>query len=88
MASSSNHGYSFTKDSFSTSRSNSSSSSSSSDNGMHEMFENMDRHKQCAFATIVVATNSSNMFNANELKEGVGHSMDSSVGVQNVLATM
>jgi hypothetical protein len=28
------------------------------------------------------------MFNANELKEGVGHSMDSSVGVQNVLATM
>jgi hypothetical protein len=28
------------------------------------------------------------MFNANELEEGVGHSMDSNVGVRNVLTTM
>jgi hypothetical protein len=28
------------------------------------------------------------MFNANELEEGVGHSMDSSVGVWDVLVTM
>jgi hypothetical protein len=28
------------------------------------------------------------MFNANELKEGDGHSMDLGVGVQNVFATM
>jgi hypothetical protein len=27
------------------------------------------------------------MFNGNELKDGAGHSMDSSVGVQNVFAT-
>ncbi len=39
MASFSNHGFSFTKDSFSTSGSNSSSFSSSSDNGMHEMLQ-------------------------------------------------
>jgi hypothetical protein len=28
------------------------------------------------------------MFNANELKEGVGHSMDSSVGVWDVFSTI
>jgi len=28
------------------------------------------------------------MFNANELKENIGHSMDSNVKVQDVLATM
>jgi hypothetical protein len=28
------------------------------------------------------------MFNANELEEGVGHSVDSNVGVWDVLATM
>jgi hypothetical protein len=55
---------------------------------MQEMFVNMDRHKQCAFATIVVVANSFNVFNANELEEGVGHSMDSSVGVWDVLVTM
>jgi hypothetical protein len=88
MASSSNRGFNSTGDSSSTSESNSPSSSSSSDNGMQEMFVNMDRHKQCAFATIVVVANSFNVFNANELEEGVGHSMDSSVGVWDVLVTM
>ncbi len=45
MASSSIHGSSSMKDNFRTSKSNSSSSSSSSDNGMHEMFANMDKQK-------------------------------------------
>jgi hypothetical protein len=48
----------------------------------------MDRQKQCAFVIVVVAANSSHMFNANELKEGSGHPMDSSVGVWDVFATM
>ncbi len=52
------------------------------------MFVDVDRQRQCAFTTIVVTANSSNMFNANELKEGVGHLVDSSVGVWDVLATM
>jgi hypothetical protein len=34
------------------------------------MFTNVDRQKQCAFVAIVVATNSFDMFNANELEEG------------------
>ncbi len=54
----------------------------------HEMFEDMDRLKYCAFVIAVVATNSFDMFNANELEEGVGHLMYSSVGVRNALATM
>jgi hypothetical protein len=45
MASSSNHGSSFTGDNFSIFRSNSSSFSSSSDNGMQEMFAYMDNKK-------------------------------------------
>ncbi len=52
------------------------------------MFEDMDRLKYCAFVIAVVATNSFDMFNANELEEGVGHLMYSSVGVRNALATM
>jgi hypothetical protein len=52
------------------------------------MFANVDRHKQCVFATTIVAANSSNMFNANELEKGAGHSMDSSVRVWDVFATM
>jgi len=41
-----------------------------------------------SFAVVVVVVNSFDMFNANELEEGVGHSMDSSVGVWDVFATM
>lgn len=52
------------------------------------MFEDVDRDKQCVFAVVVIATNSSDMFNANELKEGTCHLVDSSVGVWDVLATM
>ncbi len=48
----------------------------------------MDKRKQCAFAAIVITTNSSDMFNADELEEGVGHSLDSSVGVQDVFVIM
>jgi hypothetical protein len=48
------------------------------------MFVNMDRQRQCAFAAIVVDANSFDMFNANELKEGTSHSMDSNVRVWNV----
>jgi hypothetical protein len=43
MASSSNHGYSFMGDSSNISKSNSFNFSSSSDNGMKEMFANMDK---------------------------------------------
>ncbi len=45
------------------------------------MFKDVDRDKQCVFAVVVIATNSSDMFNANELKEGTCHLVDSSVGV-------
>jgi hypothetical protein len=44
----------------------------------------MDKQKQCAFVAIVIIANSFDMFNVNELEEGVGHSMDSSVGVWDV----
>jgi hypothetical protein len=81
MVSSSSHGCSFTRDSFSILESISSHSSSSSDDKMiPEMFVNMDRHRRCAFAYAIVA-NSSNMFNANELKEDTCHSLDLAVGV-------
>jgi hypothetical protein len=87
MVFSSSHGSSFTRDSFSISKSISSNSSSSSDDEMkHEMFVNMDRHRQWAFAYAIVA-NSSNMLNANELKEGTCHSLDLGVGVWDVLVT-
>jgi hypothetical protein len=88
MASFSNHGFSSIGDSSNTFDSNSFSFSSSNDDGMYEMFTNMDIQKQCAFVTIVVVANSCDMFNANELEDGASHSMDSSVGVQNVFATM
>ncbi len=52
------------------------------------MFVDVDRPIQCAFTTIVVVANSSNMFNANELEEGACHLVDSSVGVWDVLTTM
>jgi hypothetical protein len=81
MTSSSNHGSSSTRNSFSTFGSNSFGFSSSSDDGMQEMFVDMDKQKQCAFATAVIVANSFDMFNANELEEGVGHFVDSSVGV-------
>ncbi len=48
----------------------------------------MDRQRQCAFVVTIVVANSSNMFNANELKDDIGHSMDSNVGVQDVFAIM
>ncbi len=40
------------------------------------------------FTVVVVATDSSNMFNANELKKCIGQLVDSSVGVWDVLAMM
>ncbi len=48
----------------------------------------MDIHKQCAFVTTFVDANSFNMFNANQLEEGVGHSMDSCVAIWDVFGTM
>ncbi len=88
MVSSSSHGSSFTRDSFNISESiNLNSSSSSDDKMIHEMFVNMDKQRQCVFAYAIVA-NSSNMFNANELKEGSYHSLDSSAGVWDVPTTM
>ncbi len=48
----------------------------------------MDRQRQCAFVTTIVVANSSDMFNANELKDSIGHSMDSNVGVQDVFVIM
>ncbi|CAK9213781.1 unnamed protein product [Sphagnum troendelagicum] len=48
----------------------------------------MDRQRKCAFACAIIGANSFHMFNTNELKEGVGQSMDPSVGVQDVFATM
>jgi len=88
MASSSNNGSTFMWDNFIVFESNSSNSSFSSDDGMQKMFADVDRKKQCAFIAIVVAANSSNMFDANELEEGASHLVDSSVGVWDVLATM
>jgi hypothetical protein len=55
MASSSNHG--------------SNSSSSSDDKIFEQLFVDMDRQKQCAFACAIVMLNSSDMFNANEFEE-------------------
>jgi hypothetical protein len=89
MASSSSHGSSSMGDSFSIAKSNSVNSSSSNDDGMiKEMFADMNIHKQHAFVTTIVDANSSNMFNANELEEGVIHSVDSCVVVWDVLVTM
>jgi hypothetical protein len=45
---------------------------SSDDQIFEQLFVDMDRQKQCAFACAVVVANSFDMFNANELKEGVG----------------
>ncbi len=52
------------------------------------MFEDVDRHRQCAFIVVIIAANSYDMFNANELKKGTCHLVDSSVGVQDVFATL
>jgi len=79
---------SFSNHDSSTFGSNSSSSSSSSDDGMQEMFVDMDRQKQCAFAVVIIAANSVDMFNADELEEGIGHLVDSSVGVRDVFIIM
>ncbi len=48
----------------------------------------MDSQRQCAFTIAIVVTNSSNMFDGNESKKGLGHSMDLGVGVWNVFTTM
>jgi hypothetical protein len=62
MASFSSHGFS--------SMGNSYSSSSSSDNKiLEELFLDLDRQRQCAFACAVVGANSFHMLNANELEE-------------------
>jgi hypothetical protein len=65
MASFSSHGFSSLGGGF--------SSSFSSDNEMlKQLFVNMDRQRQCAFACVLVAANSFQVFNANELNKGVG----------------
>jgi hypothetical protein len=62
MPSSSSHG--------SNSTGNSSSSSSSSDNEiLEQLFMDMDRQRQCAFACAIVGVSSFHMLNANELEE-------------------
>ncbi len=52
------------------------------------MFVDMDRQRQYVFVVIIVVTNSSFMFNADELEEGMGQPMDSSMGVWDVFITM
>jgi hypothetical protein len=62
---------------------------SSSDNEMLEqLFVNMDRQRQCAFARVFVVANSFQMFNANELNKGACQWVDPSVGVQDVFIIM
>jgi len=65
MASSSNHVFNYVGNGLSY-------SSSSDDHIFKQLFVDMDRQKQCAFACVVVVANSFDMLNANELKEGVG----------------
>jgi hypothetical protein len=48
---------------------NSSSSSSSDYEMIHDMFVDMDKSRQYAFVIAIVAINSFDMFNANELEE-------------------
>jgi hypothetical protein len=48
----------------------------------------MDRQRQYVFVIIIVVANSSFMFNADELEEGMGQPMDSSMGIQDVFITM
>ncbi len=81
MASFSSHGFSSLGGGF--------SSSFSSDNEMlKQLFVNMDRQRQCAFACVLVAANSFQVFNANELNKGAGQWVDPCVGVQDVLIIM
>jgi len=44
---------------------------------IHEMFVDMVRQRQYVFVVIIVVANSSFMFNADELEEGIGQPMDS-----------
>jgi len=64
MASSSNHVFNFIGEGLNY-------SSSSDDQILEQLFMDMDRQRQRAFACAVVVVNSFDMFNANELKEGV-----------------
>jgi hypothetical protein len=63
----------------------SSNFSSNVDEILEQLFVNMDTQRQCAFACVVVVTNSFNMFNANELEEGVGQLVDLGMGIRDVL---
>jgi hypothetical protein len=45
----------------------------------------MDRQRQYVFVVIIVVANSSFMFKVDELEEGMGQPMDSSIEVQDVL---
>ncbi len=49
------------------------------------MFIDMDRQRQYVFVVIIVVANSSFMFKVDELEEGMGQPMDSSIEVQDVL---
>jgi hypothetical protein len=79
MASSLSHGFSSMRDS---------SSSSCHDEILKQLFVDMDRQRECAFACAIVVANLFGMFNDNELEEGVGLALDLGVGIQDVFVTM
>jgi hypothetical protein len=81
MTSSLNHGFSSMGECYS-------SSSSSDDEILKQLFVDMDRQRQCAFACAIVVANLSDMFNDNELEEGVGMLVNLGVGIQDVFVTM
>ncbi len=71
-------------DSSSSSSTSSHSSSSSSDDILYDMDEEATMLFQCE----LVAWSVQDFFNSHEMEGGSGQSMDPTIGVQNVLATM
>jgi hypothetical protein len=74
MASSSNYGSKFMGDGFS-------SSSPSDYEILDQLFMDIHKQRQCAFACAIGVANSFHMFNTNELEEGVGQLVDPCAGV-------
>jgi hypothetical protein len=65
------------------------SSSSSNDDGiLKQLFVDMYRQRECAFACAIVVANLFDMFNDNELEECLGLAMDLGVRIQDVFITM
>jgi len=52
------------------------------------MFENVNKNRQYVFIVVIVITNSSCMFNANELVKAVSQLVDLGVRVLNVFTNM